>query len=56
MTDEEHEQLILHKQSMSDDAFYEMMRARGLQRINERDFSRNDAFSKRRGNNDKGGA
>ncbi len=54
LTDEQHEQLILQKQSMSDEAFDEMMRARGLEKTTGWDFSRNDAFSKRRGNNGKG--
>jgi uncharacterized membrane protein YkvA (DUF1232 family) len=53
LTDEEHEKLILQKNNMSDAAFNEMMRERGYQRINEWDFSRNDAFSKRRNAKDK---
>jgi len=53
LTDEEHEQLILKKQSMSDEAFNEMMRARGLQRKDDWDFSRNDAFSQRQNRNGK---
>lgn len=53
LTDEQHEQLIHQRQSMSDAAFDQMMRERGFERTESWDFSRNDAASRRPGRNGK---